>query len=144
MAETEKTLDAKEDGKKTARRKVYRNASARQYHIRPRPGQSEDDKYFVLHPGETIQALDEAEEKQFSDIREFKDVEKESPAIAKSLDELQAQLEASRKENEALKAQHSQTSEALSKAKADAAEAQEAADKAQAEADKSNKKNNKG
>lgn len=83
------------------RRKVFRNASAnREFGLRERvPGEGT----FIFRPGQTVEALDEAEEKQLGAYFEIKDVAKETPALANTIHDLQKQLEEERAKNKTLK-----------------------------------------
>lgn len=82
--------------------RVFRNASNRIFYLKPRPGADPKEKSFLLGPGETVQAMDEAEEKLFSVYGDLRDVAAETPAIGNQISDLQKQLDAEREKNAAL------------------------------------------
>jgi peptidoglycan hydrolase CwlO-like protein len=85
------------------RRKVFRNASAnREYGLRERV---KGEGTFIFRPGQTVEALDEAEEKQLGAYFEIKDVALETPALANTISDLQKQLDDERAKNKTLKAE---------------------------------------
>jgi hypothetical protein len=86
------------------RRQMVRNPwPVKKFYLRSRnPENPRED--FILEPGATVEALDEAEEKLLTSMSLI-DVEKESPAIASLADGLRAQLAEEKAKNEALKAE---------------------------------------
>lgn len=83
------------------RYRVFRNASSRIFYLKARSG-IKTDPSFLLHPGATVEAMDEAEDKLFSTYGDLRDVEKETPALGNQISDLQKQLDAEREKNAAL------------------------------------------
>jgi len=84
---------------------VFRNPKNMVWYLQRRPNQSPSEPNYYLGPNETVEALDEAEERLLMSMGLI-DVAKESPAIANSLDVLQKQLEEERAKNATLLAQN--------------------------------------
>lgn len=80
-------------------RKTFRNPLNKRFYLRNRTGGTQD---HVLGPGEVVQALDEQEEKLLEGIGLI-DVAKETPPIARTIEDLQSQLAAAKDENAALR-----------------------------------------
>lgn len=85
-------------------RKVFRNSSdVRVYYLRTRV---EGEPHFSLKPGMTVEALDEKEEMLLASLSDLRDVAKETPSLANSIQSLQDQLAAEKAKNAELKAEH--------------------------------------
>lgn len=108
-------LLVKENKPKTTpkNRKVFRNAGNRQYQLKRRPNQPENEKFFNLNPGDTVEAIDDQEEDMMDGFNELRDVAKETPALANNINELKAELEKAKKENEQLRADKAKLEDTL-------------------------------
>ncbi len=89
-----------------ADRTVFRNISKRIFYLRQRPSQNKSEKSFPVRQGQTVQALDEKEEKMLAEMTgSFVDVSKESPLIVSELQKAQKELAEALAENAKLKAE---------------------------------------
>lgn len=85
----------------TMTRKMFRNPwTEKKFYLRSRnPDNPRED--YVLMPGATVEALDEAEEKLLASMSLI-DIAKETPAIANATEQLQKQLAEEKEKNAAL------------------------------------------
>ncbi len=89
---------------KAVQRRVFRNISPiRKFYLQPRAGSKID---FILGPGQTVEAMSEAEEHLLDGMGEIVDVAKDAPAIGNSMAALNKQLAEAKAENDKLRAEN--------------------------------------
>ena len=85
---------------------IFRNPSQiRTWYLQRRPNQPQSEASYILGPNQTVEALDTAEAMLFASVGLI-DIEKETPAIANSMDILKQELAAERAKNAELLAQN--------------------------------------
>lgn len=99
---TEKSKEQESSEGAAVSHKVFRNNQARIFYLKRRPHQPQAEPNYLLHPGATVQAHDEQEEKLLTDMG-LVDVAKETPQLGNQVDDLRKQLDEQKTENERLR-----------------------------------------
>jgi hypothetical protein len=84
---------------------IFRNPKNMIWYLQRRPDQPASEASFVLGPNQTVEALDEAEEKLLASVGLI-DIAKETPSIVMSIDALKKQLAEEQAKNATLIAQN--------------------------------------